>query len=227
MRRLSALFVSIIALCAPIMGATFSGDLIKGTQSASMIFVNETIPTSSYLEKTFYAIGGFNSIVLNVGSVSAGSIATANVDWFVQSGGIPVTINQSIERAGTAITDIKSDIVRIRINSNQAAPVTVTGNIMFRYIGEKRNRTIIGNLSLDIPASSTTVTVTTATQGYWYFRTSAKIYVDFAGGTATSDDAVFNALDAIDMYPVYLRSGDIIKIISDSGTANLRGFIYE
>jgi hypothetical protein len=120
MKSLSALLVSIIALCAPVMGATFSGDLIKGTQSASLIFVNEIIPTSSYLEKTFYGIGGFNSIVFNVGAVSAGSIATANVDWFIQSGGIPVTINQSVEHAGRAITDVKSDVVRIRLNSNQA-----------------------------------------------------------------------------------------------------------
>lgn len=227
MRRLLAALAVSVLLCAPAMGATMSADVIKGTNSQTQLFVNETIPTSSYIEKTFYNVGGYNSIIFTVNAVSAGTLVTANVDWFVQSGGGLVTINSTVEYENTPITDFRSDIVRIRLPSNQSAPVTATGSILFTYNGLKLIKSIKGNLSHDIPASSTTVTVTEATQGYWYFRTDAKIYIDWAGGTATSDDSVFNALDALDTYPVYLRSGDVIKILSDSGTAHIRGFVYE
>lgn len=210
-----------------ISGATFSNSPVKGVESANLWYLNETIPTSSYIEKTIYDVGGYSSFVINLYSMSAGSITTANVDWFVYSAGSLVTVNSTVQSLGVAISDFKSDIVRIRLNSNQAASVTVTGNILFKYLGAKTNRKVIGNLSMDIPASSTTVTVTPATQGYWYFRTNQKMYVDFAGGTASSDDTLFNANDAFDSTPVFFKSGDIVKMIADSTTANVRGFVYE
>lgn len=219
MRAILAFFMGAL-LCAPIFATT---KYIDRGESQEYVFYGESIATGSYLERFFPYVGNLRSIDFRITSTNPSTtIATANAIWKTPDGD---TLLSEIIYSGIPIIP-KSQFLTVRIYNPSGSVVSATGNILLNSIDKGRKR-IVGNISLDIPNSSTTVTVDSSTKGYWYFRTNAKVYIDWAGGTATSDDTVFNAGDAIDTYPVYLRSGDVIKAISDTGTANIRGFIYE
>lgn len=93
------------------------------------VFRGETIPTSSYLEKTLSYVGDFSHFDFSVAAVSAGSVTTSNVAWLLDDGTELATATLT---SGTPITSAKSSFLRFRIYSNQGAPVTITGNIIAR-----------------------------------------------------------------------------------------------
>jgi hypothetical protein len=183
-------------------------------------FLNESITNGSYLEKTFSYVGN-QRIDFNATS-SSGTITTANVAWILNDG--TVLASETLI-SGVPIKKPLSSFVRVRVMNTTGGTVTATGNIMLSPSLEQKKK-YRAYLQLTIPASSTTVTVTQANQGFWFFKTDQKIYVDWAGGTATSADFIMNANDAIDT-GVFYTSGDVIKMKADSATANVTGYSYE
>lgn len=184
-------------------------------------FTNESISNGSYLEKSFSYIAN-QSLDFKIGASSSGTISTANVIWKLNDG---TTLASEVLYAGRPIRKPLSGFVTVRIMNNTGGSVTVTGNILFsnQMTGKTKLRSLIG---LTIPPSNTLVTITAATQGYWFLRTDQKIYIDFAGGTATSSDFYLNANDTLDT-KLFFSAGDTIRMLAASATANVTGYSYE
>lgn len=205
--------------------ATSSAQPVNGTNYQAYFINGETIPTSSYIEKTIYGVARWESISVLWISSSSGTITTANIIWSVpRNGGVLTARNDYMAANGQPYRSIVSDIATVRIYSNKTSSIQVTANIVLRGTDSapKRHKS---NLALTVPATSTTFTVTAATQGYWLIRPNIKIYLDLDGGTATSGDLWLNANDVFNTN--YLKSGDVIKMVSATTTANVLGEVYE
>lgn len=124
-------FLLALMIVAPIFGATFSSEPVKGNGFAVLYFTGETIPTSSFIEKRVYGVAGYRSLTFKA-TPSAGSITTANVVWEIPYQGSAVTFNSVTLDESTVTEDFRTDVVRIRLYNYQEAPVTVTGSILFR-----------------------------------------------------------------------------------------------
>lgn len=214
--KLLSLFLAI--LMTPVLGSTKLIDSNKGTLDYN--FWNESITNGSYLEKTFSYVG--NQRIDFKATSSTGTLTTANVAWLLSDGTV---LSSETLVSGASIKNNKSSFVRVRIMNNTGSNVTATGNIFVSQTQDNKKK-YRAYIQLTIPASSTAVTVTQANQGYWFFKTDQKIYVDWAGGTATSSDFLMNTGDAIDT-GIFFTAGDVIKMKADSVTANVTGYSYE
>lgn len=221
MRRVAVSIFCLLILTAPSFGAVVSQDVIKGPSYIALPIANVAIPTASYIEKTFTGIGGFSELSFLISDQSTGNaITTANIDWKIQNRGVYVTVRSQEIKQGQCITEFPADNFTIKIYSNINKIVRVTGNVMVSQKNINKNKLIKKALSFDIPNSSTIVTATSSNYGNWTLTTDSKIYIDFDGDTATSDDLPISAGGSINFY---MKQGQVISIISDSGTAHVRG----
>jgi len=96
--------------------------------------LGETIPTSSSITIDFDGIGGINYFDSKTIAVSAGSITTGNYTQAIKdlSGNI-LTVSSGTHTQGTELVEFKTGFMRYTIENLQAAPVTVTQNIILSW----------------------------------------------------------------------------------------------
>lgn len=202
-----------------VFSASITAPIIKGQGSSSVYMFQEVIPTSSYLEKTFYDIAGYDNLSVYIAAASAGSITTANAIWVMPYRGATSTLrSENIYADGRPYHGYISDVLTVRIYSNHAATVRVTGNIMLRKAASypKRAKT---QFSLAVGTTLTTYTVTDAQQGFWNMRPSQDILINFVGGTNDLYSVYANEPLAFD---VYLKKGDTIRAKARTTTTNVK-----
>ena len=124
--------MSVIATLALINGLaianTQNGSEFKNYNGYSVYDLKaETITTASYNTYKFSQIAQYKQVDFIV-SASSGTITTANVDWCLEDGTI---IASETLTSGTGLSNFKAPLLILKIYNQVAAPVTITGAIMF------------------------------------------------------------------------------------------------
>ena len=213
-----ALFLFFLA-SMPVFAIT---GMYKAGGSLEFFFNNHDVSVGSPISTTFFNATDYSSLDLNIGAVSSGVLSTANVIWKSPNGSI---IGTEVLKAGVPIRRMLSNSVTIQILGKES-PVTVTGNILISQKEFSTKKRIKSYLKFNVANGGTTIVVDQSMQGYWFIRTDQKIYVNWAGTTATNTDFVLNISDALDT-GVYFMVGDTIKFLADSVTAKVTGYTYE
>ena len=104
--------------------------------SIEVVLTGAIIPTSSYLEVKAYDIAHWDTfdmdVVASTGNGQSGN-ATANVSWRITDQTSDYELSTATHTEGTPVTAFDSNILRWRLNSNVAAPSTVTGNLLITW----------------------------------------------------------------------------------------------
>lgn len=224
-----AVFIFCLSFGIAVNAATISAPINKGQGYQSVYLLNESISAHSYTEKTFYQIGGFNSLSCKVYSVSAGSIPTASARWEVPNAGGVLTVASSYFKTdGTQFSDFLADNVTIRIYNAQGSTVRVTGNIVLRNSNQTQQKSVRSIISATVLTSAaTTLNITAQTQGYLYLKTNKRVFINLLGTAASASDLYVNDDESVDFTPIFLKAGDKVSILAASSTATVSGFIYE
>lgn len=216
----------LIAFCGAICASTAT---YKSQTSVEYSFLNERlgpIAQNGMISTTIYNMPDYGSLDFKIGAVSSGSLVTANVIWKNSSG---TTLFTEILRSGAPIRKMLSNVATIQIKSQRTSTVNVTGNILLTQNPGLPKAKIWNQIAITAGTTATTTTVTDATQGFWHIKTDQKIHLEFLGGTATTADYDLASGAALDFGStnVYFKSGDTIKMIAATTTANVTGFVYE
>ena len=156
MKRITSILMSVIATLALINGLaianTQNGSEFKNYNGYSVYDLKaETITTASYNTYKFSQIAQYKQVDFIV-SASSGTITTANVDWCLEDGTI---IASETLTSGTGLSNFKAPLLILKIYNQVAAPVTITGAIMFTD-NPLRTITVAGTVAVNnLPAIQT------------------------------------------------------------------------